>query len=161
MKLAVIAAMTDARVIGSKGQLPWRLPEDLKRFKRLTLGHPVIMGRRTWESLPKKPLPDRPNIVVSRTPGFEAPGATVCLSLKQAVGELAPSYARAFVIGGAALFAEALPVAELLFLTLIHAPFEGDVHFPEFELGRFRETNREKASSEAGWDYEFVDLVKA
>jgi dihydrofolate reductase len=158
MKLAIIAAMTDARVIGKEQALPWRLSEDLKRFKRLTLGHPVIMGRKTWASLPKKPLPDRPNIVLSRTPGFEAVGALHCSTLKQAVGELAPEHAVAFVIGGAALFAEALPLAETLHLTLIHHPFEGDVYFPNFDQARYVELARQRFTSESGWDYEFLDL---
>lgn len=161
MKLAIIAAMTDARVIGKDNALPWRLSADLQRFKRLTSGNAVIMGRKTWESLPKKPLPDRANIVLSRSPGFEAPGATVCTTLKQAVGELAPSFPLAFIIGGSSLFAEALPMAELLHLTLIHHDFDGDVYFPEFDSGRFRELKRESAAAEAGWTYEFVDMVRA
>ena len=158
MKLAVIAAMTDARVIGRDNAMPWRLGEDLRRFKRLTLGHPVIMGRRTWQSLPVKPLPERPNVVLSRSPGFSADGAVTCSTLKQAVGELAPSHQLAFVIGGAALFAEALPVAEILHLTLIHHAFEGDVFFPPFDIGSWRESSRESHMTEAGWSYEFVDL---
>lgn len=161
MKLAIIAAMTDAGVIGNQQQLPWRLSEDLKRFKRLTLGHPVIMGRKTWESLPKKPLPERPNIVLSRSPGFEAEGAIVCSTLKQAVGELAPSYKLAYVIGGASVFAEALPIAELLYLTFIHHDFPGDVHFPNFDRGRFREAAREAHQGPEGWSYEFVDMQLA
>jgi dihydrofolate reductase len=161
MKLALIAAMAEGRVIGLGNALPWKLGEDLKRFKRLTLGHPVVMGRRTWESLPFKPLPGRENIVLSRTPGFEAPGATVCATLKQAVGELAPSFPLAFVIGGAGLFAEALPVAERLYLTLIHHPFQGDVFFPEFDPAQWHETARERGKSPEGWEYEFVDLSKA
>lgn len=161
MKLAIIAAMTDARVIGRDNQLPWRLSADLQRFKRLTLGHPVIMGRKTWESLPKKPLPERPNIVLSRTPDYDAPGAIVCQTLKQAVGELAPSHGLAFVIGGAALFFEALPLAERLHLTLIHKDFPGDVYFPKFEPGPWKESLREAGTSDEGWAYEFVDLIKA
>jgi dihydrofolate reductase len=160
MKLAIIAAMTDARVIGRDQALPWHLSEDLKRFKRLTLGHPVLMGRKTWASLPKKPLPERPNVVLSRTEGYEAPGAIHCRTLKQAVGELAPSHQEAFVIGGAALFAEALPFAEKLYLTLIHHPFEGDVYFPDFDRNAFQEIERHRASSEFGWDYEFLDLIR-
>ena len=160
MKLALIAAMTDRGVIGRDNGLPWKLSEDLKRFKRLTLGHPVIMGRKTWESLPKKPLPERPNIVLSRSPGLEAQGAVVCATLKQAVGELAPSHKLAFVIGGAGLFAEALPLAEILHLTLVHHEFEGDVFFPEFDRARWREIAREKGVSDAGWEFEFVDMEK-
>jgi dihydrofolate reductase len=161
MKLAIIAAMTDARVIGRDHQLPWRLSADLRRFKALTLGSPVIMGRKTWESLPKKPLPGRPNIVISRNPGYAAPGATVCHTLKQAVGELAPSHALAFVIGGAALFSEALPLAERMHLTLIHHDFPGDVFFPQFNAALWKEASREAGTSDEGWAYEFVDLARA
>jgi len=161
MKLAIIAAMTGERVIGAGNSLPWRLSQDLKRFKELTLGHPVIMGRKTWESLPKKPLPGRPNIVLSRNPQFLAEGAEVFGTLKQAVGDLAPSHALAYVIGGAALFAEALKVAERLHLTLIHHDFKGDVYFPEFDRGAWKETLREKGQSDEGWDYEFIDMVRA
>jgi dihydrofolate reductase len=160
MKLALIAAMTERGVIGRDNQLPWSLAEDLKRFKRLTLGHPLIMGRKTWESLPKKPLPERPNVVLSRSPGFEAPGATVCATLKQAVGGLAPSHKLAFVIGGAGLFAEALPLAERLHLTLIHHDFPGDVFFPHWDKAHWSETAREKGSSPEGWGYEFIDFEK-
>jgi dihydrofolate reductase len=160
MKLAIVAALTDEGVIGKDNGLPWRLSEDLKRFKRLTLEHPVIMGRRTWESLPKRPLPGRPNIVLSRSEGFEAPGALVCHTLKQAFGELAPSHALAFVIGGRALFAEALPIAERLHLTLIHHAFDGDAYFPDLDWSAWRESSRERMVSESGWPYEFVDLVR-
>jgi dihydrofolate reductase len=162
MKLAIIAALSlPNRVIGREGKLPWHLSEDLKRFKRLTLGHPVIMGRKTYESLPKKPLPGRPNIVISRNGEFHAPEATVCSSLKQAVGELAADHGLAYVIGGASLFAEALAVAEGLHLTLIHQDFPGDAFFPEIDFSRWRETGREKHRSPEGWDYEFVDWEKA
>ena len=160
MKLALIAALTDRGVIGADNRLPWKLGEDLKSFKRLTLGHPVIMGRKTWDSLPRRPLPERPNVVLSRSPGFEAPGAVVCATLKQAVGELAPSHKLAFVIGGAGLFAEALPLAERLHLTFIHHDFAGDVFFPAWDRALWRETAREKGTSPEGWDYEFADFEK-
>jgi dihydrofolate reductase len=163
MKLAIIAAMTPERVIGKSGRLPWTLSEDLRRFKALTSGHPLIMGRKTWESLPKKPLPGRRNIVLSRTPGYEAPGAEVFSTLKQAVGELAPENVLAFVIGGAALFKEALPVAERLYLTLIHHPFEGDVLFPEYALSDWKIISRVRASSlgKPAFDYEFIDALRS
>ena len=162
MKLALVVAMTDSRVIGRGGQLPWKLSEDLKRFKALTMGHAVIMGRRTWESLPAsvRPLPGRENIVLSRDAAFRAPGAEVCTSLKQAVGHLAPAQSLAFVIGGAALFAEALPVAERIHLTLIHHDFEGDVYFPELDLGRFNESSRTSQIAPEGYRYEFIDLTR-
>ena len=160
MKLALIAAMTDSGVIGRDNGLPWKLSEDLRRFKALTMGHPVIMGRKTWESLPKKPLPGRANVLLSRSAGYQAEGATVCTTLKQAVGELAPSHKLAFVIGGAGLFAEALPLAEILHLTLIHHDFKGDVFFPAWDPSRWRELARQPGRSGEGWDYEFVDFEK-
>jgi dihydrofolate reductase len=165
MKLALIAAMTDQRVIGRGGRLPWALPEDLKRFKALTLGHPLIMGRKTWDSLPKKPLPGRPNLVLSRDPHFKAEEAQVFGSLKAAVGELAPSFPLAFVIGGEALFKEALPLAERLYLTLIHHPFEGDTYFPELDLeeGPWRVATRAKGLSqgEPAFEYEFLEAIRS
>jgi dihydrofolate reductase len=167
MKLALIAAMTDQHVIGKDGRLPWSLPEDLKHFKALTLGHPLIMGRKTWDSLPFKPLPGRPNLVLSRDPQFKAEGAQVFSSLKAAVGELAASYPLAFVIGGEALFREALPLAERLCLTLVHHPFEGDTYFPQLDLeeGPWRVESRMKARHEAAdgpsYEYEFLEATRS
>src|SRR5258706_1819736 len=122
-KIYLIAAVAANGVIGREGQLPWHLPEDLKHFKRLTLGHPIIMGRRTWESLGRA-LPGRDNIVVTRTPGYDAPDAAVASSLEAALalcsGELV-----AFVIGGQQLFAESLPLAAGLVLSQMPPGFQG------------------------------------
>ncbi len=163
MKLAILAAMTDDWVIGKQGRLPWRLPEDLARFKQLTLGHPLIMGRKTWESLPKKPLPGRTNVVLSRQADYVAPGALVTASLAEALSKLGAEAEPAFVIGGAELFQEALPLADSMLLTLIHHPFEGDVFFPEFSMADWQLLSRTSARSggEAGFDYEFVDFGRA
>lgn len=163
MKLAIIVAMTSDRVIGQKGRLPWILSEDLRHFKALTFGNPVIMGRKTWESLPKKPLPGRRNIVLSRSPQFKAEGAEVFGSLKQGLSALASEEGTVFVIGGAALFKEALPLAERLCITLIHHPFEGDVFFPDYELRDWKIVSRVKAASlaEPAFDYEFIDALRS
>jgi len=114
-RIYLVAAVASNGIIGANGALPWRLPEDLKHFKRVTLGHPVIMGRRTWESL-KGPLPGRDNIVVTRTAGYEAPGAAVASSLEAALA-LCLGERVAFVIGGSRLFAESLPFAAGLVMT--------------------------------------------
>ena len=117
-RVYLVAAVAANGVIGAGGKLPWRLPEDLRHFKALTLGHPVIMGRRTWESLALRPLPGRENIVVTRSPGYEAPGAHVAASLEAALA-LCAGEAVAFVIGGGELYQAALPLADGLVLTEI------------------------------------------
>src|SRR5688500_11862279 len=127
-RIYLVAAVGANGIIGANGRLPWSLPEDLKHFKRLTLGHPVIMGRRTWESL-RGPLPGRDNIVVTASPGYQAPGAAVAGSLEGALA-LCAGEPVAFVIGGSRLFEESLPIADGLVLTEIDREYPGDVRFP-------------------------------
>jgi dihydrofolate reductase len=134
--------------------MPWHLPEDLKHFKKLTLGHPVIMGRRTWESL-GKPLPGRDNIVVTRTGGYEAPGAAVASSLEAALALCAGEPA-AFVIGGGELYAAALPLAAGLVMTEIHKDFAGDTRFPDYDRSRWKESQREGHVTADGTKFDFV-----
>jgi len=153
-RIYLVAAVAANGVIGRKGQLPWRLPEDLKHFKRLTLGHPVIMGRRTWESLGRA-LPGRDNIVVTRTAGYEAPGAAVASSLEAALA-LCAGESVVFVIGGRQLFAESLPVAAGLVLTEIYRDYEGDTWFPQYDRSRWRETQRERHTAADGTKFDFV-----
>jgi len=133
MKLNLILARARNGVIGDKGTLPWHLPEDMAHFKRTTLGCPVIMGRKTWESLPPtfRPLPGRLNVVVTRQPEYAAPGAQVVHSLQQACAACQPD-ATAWVIGGAELYAQALPMAQQAVVTEIDAEFDGDAHGPVF-----------------------------
>ena len=150
----LVAAVAANGVIGAKGSLPWRLPEDLKHFKKLTMGHPVIMGRRTWESL-GRPLPARDNVVVSRTRGFEAPGAAVAASLDAALA-LCAGERLAFVIGGTQLFQAALPLARGLVMTEIHRDYEGDTWFPAFDRSQWRETQREPHATADGTRFDFV-----
>jgi dihydrofolate reductase len=153
-RIYLVAAVASNGIIGANGGLPWRLPEDLAHFKRLTLGHPVIMGRRTWESL-KGPLPGRDNIVVTRTPGYEAAGAAVASSLEAALA-LCWGEPVAFVIGGSRLFAESLPVAAGLVMTEIERDFEGDTRFPDYDRSRWKETQRERHVSAEGMKFDFV-----
>lgn len=153
-KVYLVAAVAANGVIGAHGGLPWQLPEDLKHFKRLTLGHPVIMGRRTWESL-GKPLPGRDNIVVTGQPRYEAPGASVAASLEAALA-LCADEPLAFVIGGSRLFAEALPVASGLVLTEIQRDFAGDTWFPEYDRSKWREAQREAHAAADGMRFDFV-----
>jgi len=126
-RLQIIVAMDPDRVIGRDNQLPWQLPEDLKHFKRITTGHTLVMGRRTYESI-GRPLPSRRNIVLSRQPGWEAPGVEVHPNLESALATAGEG--PIFIIGGAELFREALPRAAVLHLTRVHERFPGDVHFP-------------------------------
>ena len=153
-KIYLVAAVASNGVIGRNGQLPWHLPEDLQHFKRLTLGHPVIMGRRTWESLGRA-LPGRDNIVVTRTPGYEAPGAAVASSLEAALA-LCAGESVVFVIGGQQLFADSLPIAAGLVLTEIHRDYEGDSWFPQYDRSRWRETQRERHMAPDGTKFDFV-----
>lgn len=159
--LTLIAAVARNGVIGKDNALPWHLPEDLKHFKQLTTGHAVIMGRKTWESLPPKfrPLPNRLNIVITRDPAYVAPGATVVHSLDAAMKVSVGG--TAFVIGGAELYAHALLHAQWLELTEIDAAFDGDAHFPAFDRTQWRETKRESGKSESGLAYAFVTYEHA
>ena len=153
-RIYLVAAVAANGIIGVNGQLPWRLAEDLKHFKRLTMGHPIIMGRKTWESL-KGPLPGRDNIVITRQAGYEAPGAAVANSLEAALA-LCLGEAVVFVIGGAGLFAESLPIAAGLVLTEIYRDFEGDTRFPEYDRSRWKETQRERHVTADGMKFDFV-----
>jgi len=154
-KVYLVAAVAANGVIGRQGRLPWHLPEDLRHFKQLTLGHPVIMGRKTWESLNGRALPGRDNIVVTRTTGYAAPGAAVASSLDAALA-LCAGEGTVFVIGGEQLFAESLPTAAGLVLTEIHRDYEGDVSFPQYDRSRWRESQREQHISADGTKFDFV-----
>jgi dihydrofolate reductase len=153
-RVYLVAAVASNGIIGANGELPWRLPEDLQHFKRITTGHPVIMGRRTWESL-KGPLPGRDNIVVTGTAGYEAPGAAVASSLEAALA-LCLGEPVVFVIGGSRLFAESLPFAAGLVMTEIDREFEGDTWFPEYDRSRWKESQRERHVTAGGMKFDFV-----
>jgi dihydrofolate reductase len=151
-------------VIGAGGALPWRLASDLAIFRRVTLGTPVIMGRRTWDSLPRRPLPGRTNIVLSRDGSFEPKGAVVCEDFSQA-SQIAREQAdddgapEACVIGGAAIFAMAMPRARRLYLTEVDASPDGDVVFPAFDESAWTEVSREAHPAGPEDDHAFVFRV--
>ncbi len=139
--------------------MPWRLPEDLKHFKALTTGHPIVMGRKTWESL-GRPLPGRLNIVVSRNTGYQAEGATTVTSLTSAIAA-AGKVNELFVIGGADVYRLALALADRLQLTELDDEFAGDTHFPEFDRSEWIESARSHHRSEQGLGYSFVTYDRA
>ncbi len=156
MKLHLILARAANGVIGKNGVMPWHLPEDLAHFKRTTLGAPVIMGRKTWESLPPqfRPLPGRVNIVVTRQRDWQASGAQVAHSLPEAMA-LCGDVSDAWVIGGAEIYAQALPLAATAVVTEIEAAFDGDAHAPRFGP-EWQETARERHVSRTGLPFSFV-----
>jgi dihydrofolate reductase len=139
-RLALIAAVADNGIIGRGNRLPWHLPADLAHFKRLTLDKPILMGRRTWESLPGL-LPRRHHIVLTRDRAFRAEGCTVVHTLDEAIAAAGPVDAL-FIVGGAALYAEALPRTDRLYLTLVHAQIEGDTQFPPWDPADWVESER-------------------
>ncbi|MGB7406070.1 MAG: dihydrofolate reductase [Pacificimonas sp.] len=163
-ELIAVAAVCENRVIGADGGMPWHLPEDLKHFKRLTVGKPCIMGRRTFESM-NGPLPARHNIVMTRQGDWTHEGAHVVSNLADAVAE-AGSIGRArpeaiMVIGGAEIYELALPSLTVMKLTEIHATPKGDTFFPEFDRNGWRETRRERRDGPDGQpDFSFVTLVR-
>lgn len=156
--LSLIAAVANNRAIGNDGRLLWHLPEDMRHFRQMTSGKTVIMGRKTWESLPPpfRPLPQRNNIVVSHNPDYVADGARVATSLEDALA-LAGDDDEVFVIGGGALYRQTLPLAERLYLTEVAVDGIGDTFFPGISPAEWREVSRRGGlSSERGPVYDFV-----
>jgi len=147
MTVTIIAALGQNRVIGKDTRMPWHISNDLKRFKALTLGHPVVMGRKTFQSI-GKPLPGRDNIVITRSHAFVAPGCRVVHSLAGAL-TAAQGATEVFVIGGAEIYALALPLADRLQLTEVDAAIDGDAYFPDFDRSAWREVSREPGSTAA------------
>lgn len=146
-------------MIGRNNQLPWHLPEDLRHFKATTTGHPIVMGRKTWESL-GRPLPNRRNLVISRDPDYPADGAEVFTSLQLALQACSEAQ-QVFLIGGAELYRLGLPLADRLMLTEVDLAPEGDAHFPEFAAADWTETARNPSVSEKGVGYAFVTYERA
>jgi dihydrofolate reductase len=152
--IQLVVAYSDNRVIGRDNALPWRLPSDLAHFKRTTMGRPIIMGRNTWESL-GRPLPGRPNLVISRNPDYRAEGATVFGSLAQALGAC-QEYDKVCIIGGEQLFRLSLDLAGEIIATEVHAHVEGDTWFPKLDPEKWREMRREPQPEENGYKFDFV-----
>lgn len=152
--ISIIVAISENGVIGSDNRLPWHLPDDLKRFKALSLGKPIVMGRRTFESI-GRPLPGRTTIVVSRQPGLAIAGTVVAQSLDAALAA-AGTAPEVVVIGGAEIFRQALPRTDVIHLTRVHARIAGDVVFPELEPGKWRETAVEHHAADERHQYAFT-----
>lgn len=161
MIISLIVAVDENNGIGKDNQLPWHLPADLKHFKALTTGHPIIMGRKTFESIGKA-LPNRQNIVISRQNDYLAEGASLVSSLEEAFG-LCKSYDEAFIIGGAQIFEYALPLADILYLTVIHHQFNADTFFPTINKSNWREaeSTTHKPDEKNIYAYTFIKYVRA
>jgi len=160
MRRSLVVAMARNRVIGRDNALPWRLPADLAHFKKVTMGHPIVMGRRTYESIGRA-LPGRRNIVVTRNRAFEAPGCTVVPSL-EAAWRAAGDADEVCVIGGTSLFEEALPVADVIHLTEVEADVPGDTYFPKFDRGEWREKEiaRQPADERHAYPIRILELER-
>ena len=160
-RIVLIAAVAKNNVIGVGGRLPWHLPADLAHFQALTLGKPVIMGRKTFESLPRRPLPDRLNIVLARDQNYPVPaGCTVFTSLKEAIKHTDAK--QIFIIGGASVYAQALPFAERIYLTRVDCEPKGDVFFPILNPAEWEEVEREDhaADEKNPYNYSFLTLKR-
>ena len=158
-RICLIAAVAADGTIGDKNSIPWRIPGEQKYFRAVTSGNPIVMGRKTHESI-GRPLPDRRNIVITRSPDFRAAGCEVFGSLDDALAACRDA-ARVFVIGGGELYRQALPLAERLYLTEIGASFGGDTRFPHFDRAEWKTVSRESHRGENGWDYDFVIYDRA
>jgi dihydrofolate reductase len=164
MDIALVVAMADNGVIGRGGELPWHLPEDLKYFRAVTMGKPIIMGRRTYESI-GRPLPGRANIVVTRNSAFHAEGVDVAATPEAAIRvaerrATEAGVAEIMIIGGAEIYRTVLPRANRIYLTEVHEAAEGDTVFPDFDRDEWRETSREDRATESGVEISFVVLER-
>lgn len=163
IKTAMIVARARNGVIGRDGDLPWRLSGDLKHFKKTTLGKPIIMGRATWESFPKRPLPGRENIVLSRDWNYAAPGGRVYSSLPPAISAAKAMAARdgvdeVFIVGGGAIYEAALPITDRLYLTEVDAAPDGHVYFPELDMANWKEVSRTEHEADEKNNHAFAML---
>jgi dihydrofolate reductase len=162
-RIAAVVAVSRNGVIGRDGGLPWHISSDLKRFKAITMGKPIIMGRKTWESLPRKPLPGRKNIVITRHAGFKAEGATV-VSDVQAALQAAGNVDEIAVIGGGEIYQLFFPVTNRVYLTEVDMEVEGDTYFPPLEISEWQEVAREVVAAgpndSAGFVLRTLDLIE-
>lgn len=152
--ISVIVAVAENGVIGDKNQLLWHISEDLKHFKAHTSGHPVVMGRKTFESL-GRPLPNRTNVVITRQADLQIEGCTMAHSLEEAL-VLFPAEEEIFIIGGAQIYAQAMPLADRFILTRVHHPYEGDTHFPAWNPEEWRLVRCEAQNCGAKYPYPFT-----
>jgi len=162
MKISLIVAMSSNRVIGLNNQMPWHLSADLKKFKKITMGSPILMGRKTYESI-GKPLPGRTNIILSRNLEYQQDGCLVFNDLKTALKKACESAKEIFVIGGADLYEATLPIANAIYLTIINKEFQGDAFFPDIDLSYWSEVEREDINDDpdVAFSYSFLKFEKA
>ncbi len=168
MKISIIAAMDEKRGIGKNNKIPWHISEDFKRFKTLTSGHPIIMGRKTWDSLPIKPLPNRYNIVITQNTKYKIPDTNVMVmqSLEEAIKKAQEilkqvqedNLKEIFVIGGGQIFEQALPLADKLYLTIIDKTFDADTFFPDYS--KFKKVVFEESHEGGEYKYKFQELKR-
>ena len=157
-RISLIAAMADNRVIGIANKLPWKLPADMKWFRQHTLGKPIVMGRKTFESIGAKPLPGRINIVVTSDLNYRTEGCVVAHSIENAL-QLASNVPEVMIIGGASFYTQTLPYAQRIYLTVVHHAFDGDAWFPDIDWKAWRETTRVDCASDASNAYDCTFLI--
>jgi dihydrofolate reductase len=158
--ISIIVAIAENYAIGRNNDLLWHIPEDMKRFKRLTTGHKIIMGKRTYESLPYRPLTDRTNIVISDIPGDSYDGCIMAYSIDEALQHCNPAE-ECFVIGGGMVYRQFMPLADKLYITWVHREFEADTFYPEIDPEIWEETEREEGQNEEpGFAYSFVTYTR-
>ena len=158
MRISLIVAVSANSVIGARGELPGRVPDDLRRFKRLTMGKPIVMGRLTWDSI-GRPLPGRQNIIISRNPEFAAPGCDIAASPEDAI-DLAGHAEELMIIGGGHIYRDFIPRASRIYMTQVAASIDGDTSFPELADGEWNETRRERhlADEQHAYAFDFIQL---
>lgn len=161
MKKSLIVAMASNRVIGLDNQMPWHLSADLKKFKKITMGSPILMGRKTFESI-GKPLPGRINIILSRNKEYQQDGCLVFNDLETALNKGCENANEIFIIGGSDLYETTLPIADTIYLTIIHKEFQGDAYFPGIDLNEWSEVERENINddSDVAFSYSFLKFER-
>jgi dihydrofolate reductase len=158
--ISIIVAIAENYAIGKNNDLLWHIPEDLKRFKRITSGHKIIMGKRTYESLPYRPLKDRTNIVISDIPGDSYPGAVMAYSIEEALQHCGPDE-ECFVIGGGMVYRQFMEIADKLYITWVHKEFDADTFYPTIDPEIWEETEREPGQgNDLDFTYSFVTYVR-
>ncbi len=159
--ISIIVAIADNYAIGKDNKLLWHLPEDLKRFKRITEGHPVIMGKRTYYSLPKRPLPGRKNIILTDIAGEQIDGCQMAYSIDDIIQQCDENTEN-FIIGGASVYKQFFTIAQKLYITEVHASFDADTFFPEIDVNAWKviETEEHKTDAKHPFDYTFVTYVR-
>ena len=162
MKISLIVAMASNRVIGNNNVMPWHLSADLKKFKKITMGSPILMGRKTYESI-GRPLPGRTNIIISRNPEYRQEGCLVFNDIETAIKKACEIAGEIFIIGGSELYKATLPIADVLYITMINREFQGDTFFPDIDMNDWSEVERENIHDDpdAAFSYSFLKFERA